>query len=99
MALTMEVKDCDNERQRRGPRRAVAGHQALPVADGPHRPDGDLRDAAGGLGDEPARLAHRGPGAAVDRPDPAVRAAAVARLALRGRWAERARRGDGSAGE
>ncbi len=44
-------------------RSRVAG-QALPVAYGPHRPDGLGGDAAADLGDEPARLARRRAGAA-----------------------------------
>ena len=71
----------------------------LPVADGPDRADGAVRDAAGRLGAEPARLAHRRAGAVLDRPDPALRPAAGAGPALRPGRAEPARRGDGAAGE
>ena len=84
-----------------GPKRrgALAGQEAPPVADGTDRPDGAVRDAADRLGDEPARLARRRPGAVVDRADPALHPAADPRPAVRARRAEPARRGDGAAGE
>ena len=83
----------------RGPGRTVARQEALPVADGPDRAHRGAGDAADRLGAQPVRLARGRAGAVLDRPDPGVHRAAAARLAVRARRGEPARRGDGAAGE
>ena len=60
---------------------------------------GIVCDVAAHLGDQPAWSAHGRAGAVVDRADARLHGVADSRPALRARWAEPARRGDGAAGK